>query len=96
LERSVPARSSPFQTPGTNRHFLIGPEFRQAWAQQRDFAAAESAVLVEGLLNTIELLRSFIDVSKRFLGVDGAGVLDSLHRIIHPKLAFLSPGQADL
>jgi hypothetical protein len=27
-------RSSPFQTPGTNRHFLIGPEFRQAWFRE--------------------------------------------------------------
>lgn len=54
-----------------------------AEAQQRDFAVAESAVLVEGLLNTTELLRSFIDVSKRFLGVDGAGVAQgvlNLHR----------------
>lgn len=64
-------------------------------ARQRDIAAEEPRVLVEGLMDTAELLRSFTDVSRRIMGSGGEGVLEALHRIVYSQHDFLGPGQAD-
>jgi len=56
---------------------------------QRNLIEASPEELVEGLIDTVEVIRSVIQVSRTILGSENKESLESFHRVIHSSLSLL-------
>jgi len=61
--------------------------------RQRDTAGPEG--LLEALIDTAELLKSFIDASREIIGTRDERILEAFHRVIHPHRDSYVPGPED-
>lgn len=63
--------------------------------RQSNHSGAEPEVLLEALIDSAELLKSFIDVSKQIINASSEEILERLHRVLHSRRASDGPGPED-
>jgi hypothetical protein len=63
--------------------------------RQRNLHEADPRELLEALIDTTELLRSFIEVGRKVVSPNDEGLLEAVHRVIHSQKRMHNPGPED-